>query len=122
MERGQYGGTPTLMNTLSVGTKFYVCNGAWNGTITEKDGIKHVKVDAFEDREIPLTGDNENYMLDINIEEKGEENVTEETVTISKEEYEGLMEDVAFLRCLEAAGVDNWEGYGFAWDMMESEE
>ncbi len=70
MERGQYGGTPTLMNTLPVGTKFYVCNGAWNGTITEKNGIKHVKVDAFEDREIPLTGDNEDYMLDINIEEK----------------------------------------------------
>ncbi|OUA16753.1 hypothetical protein BK776_30820 [Bacillus thuringiensis serovar aizawai] len=61
-------------------------------------------------------------MLDINIEEKGEENVTEETVTISRAEYLRLLEDSEFLSCLEAAGVDNWGGYGDAWEMMESEE
>jgi len=39
-----------------------------------------------------------------------------ETVTIPKEEYEELKSDAAFLRALEAAGVDNWEGYEFAQD------
>lgn len=34
-----------------------------------------------------------------------------ETVTISREEYDSLREDAAELRRLEAAGVDNWEGY-----------
>ena len=34
-----------------------------------------------------------------------------ETVTISREEYDSLLEDAAELRRLEAAGVDNWEGY-----------
>jgi uncharacterized UPF0160 family protein len=27
-------------------------------------------------------------------------------------------DDVAFLRCLEAAGVDNWDGYEVAQEMM----
>lgn len=35
-----------------------------------------------------------------------------ETVKISKEEYEHLLDRVEFLNCLEACGVDNWDGYG----------
>ena len=43
----------------------------------------------------------------------------EETVTISKEEYEELVADSEFLNALMTAGVDNWEGYSFAQDMMD---
>ena len=31
-------------------------------------------------------------------------------------------EDSEFLSCLEAAGVDNWEGYSYAQEMMEEDE
>jgi hypothetical protein len=41
-----------------------------------------------------------------------------ETVTISKEEYESLLEDSNKLLALEGAGVDNWEGYDEAMEMM----
>lgn len=40
-----------------------------------------------------------------------------DTVLISKKQYERLLEDSHFLRCLELAGVDNWCGYGDAIDM-----
>ena len=45
--------------------------------------------------------------------------MNEETITIKKEEYDSLIADAKFMRALEAAGVDNWEGYGIAQDMME---
>jgi hypothetical protein len=41
-----------------------------------------------------------------------------ETVTITKEEYERLLEDSEFLNCLRAQGVDNWVGYDDAVDML----
>ena len=41
-----------------------------------------------------------------------------ETITISKEEYESLLEDSNKLLALEGAGVDNWEGYDYAMEMM----
>jgi hypothetical protein len=41
-----------------------------------------------------------------------------ETVTISKAEYESLLEDSNKLLALEGAGVDNWEGYDEAMEMM----
>lgn len=50
---------------------------------------------------------------------KGENNA--ETVTISKEKYEELLEDSQKLNALECAGVDNWEGYGYAMELMEEE-
>ncbi|HLO11549.1 MAG TPA: hypothetical protein VK190_04770 [Pseudoneobacillus sp.] len=37
-----------------------------------------------------------------------------ETVTISKKEYESLLQDSRKLNRLEAYGVDNWVGYGDA--------
>lgn len=45
----------------------------------------------------------------------------EESVTISKEEYEGLLKDSYFLSCLEGAGVDNWQGYDDACEMYVKE-
>lgn len=42
-----------------------------------------------------------------------------ETITISKKQYDQLLRDSALLECLEGAGVDNWEGYGYAWEAME---
>lgn len=44
-----------------------------------------------------------------------------ETVTISKEEYDSLLEDQHMLQCLQAAGVDNWDGYDLAIEMMDEE-
>jgi len=42
-------------------------------------------------------------------------------VTISKKEYEELVEDSKFLEALRGAGVDNWEGYDMAFEIMEDE-
>lgn len=39
----------------------------------------------------------------------------EETVTITKEEYDRLIQESLFLECLRCAGVDNWDGYSEAW-------
>lgn len=44
------------------------------------------------------------------------------TVTISKEEYEGMKDRIRFLECLEVCGVDNWQGYDDAWEMYENDE
>jgi hypothetical protein len=38
---------------------------------------------------------------------------------ISQDEYESLLKDRDKLRALEGAGVDNWEGYDIAMEMME---
>ncbi len=43
-----------------------------------------------------------------------DDNLPEDMVTISKKEYEGLLDDADLLRCLQDAGVDNWEGYDHA--------
>lgn len=37
-----------------------------------------------------------------------------ETITISKEEYEALIDANDRLLALESAGVDNWQGFDFA--------
>lgn len=34
-----------------------------------------------------------------------------EMVTITKEEYESLLDDAKWRRCLASGGVDNWEWY-----------
>jgi hypothetical protein len=41
-----------------------------------------------------------------------------EEVTISKEEYDRLKGDSEFLAALEAAGVNNWDGYEVAQEMV----
>jgi hypothetical protein len=42
-----------------------------------------------------------------------------EMITIKKSEYEQLLEDQRFLNALERAGVDNWDGYEEAQELME---
>jgi len=43
----------------------------------------------------------------------------EDMVTITKKEYESLLEDSNWLNALENAGVDNWDGYSFAQELLE---
>lgn len=45
----------------------------------------------------------------------------EETITISKKEYDQLIDDSKFLECLRGAGVDNWDGYDFALEVYHGE-
>jgi len=40
-----------------------------------------------------------------------------EEITIKKTEYDRLKKDSAWLACLEAAGVDNWEGMEVACEL-----
>jgi hypothetical protein len=47
---------------------------------------------------------------------------TPEMVEITKEEYERLLEDSEKLSCLEACGVDNWQGYDDAMEMYRNED
>ena len=46
----------------------------------------------------------------------------EETVTISKKEYESVLEDSKKRTALENAGVDNWQGYDYAMELMREME
>ncbi len=46
----------------------------------------------------------------------------EETITITLKEYEELREATRTLNALEAAGVDNWDGYDEALSLMEENE
>ena len=50
-----------------------------------------------------------------------EDSIMEEMVEITKEEYEELLDDAKFNRCLRAAGVDNWDGYEYAQDLMDGD-
>ena len=43
----------------------------------------------------------------------------EETITITRKEYDRLKEDSEWLSCLEAAGVDNWSGIEEAFNMLD---
>jgi len=51
-----------------------------------------------------------------------EEQMPEEMVTIKKSEYTKLEKRSKWLGYLEAAGVDNWEGYSYASDLQIEEE
>lgn len=42
-----------------------------------------------------------------------------ETVEISKSEYQKLLEAEKLLHALQVAGVDNWDGYEQALDILE---
>lgn len=48
----------------------------------------------------------------------GDEQEPEETITIGLTEYNELREKAALLEALQAAGVDNWDGYPDAIDML----
>lgn len=47
--------------------------------------------------------------------------MTEETITIPVSTYKVLVKHNAELLALEAAGVDNWEGYGHAMRTLHGE-
>jgi hypothetical protein len=47
---------------------------------------------------------------------------TEELVTITRANYNQLVDDQYKLECLEAAGVDNWSGYDDAMEMYREED
>lgn len=42
-------------------------------------------------------------------------------ITIPKDEYDQLKESERLLEALQGAGVDNWEGYDYALELMENE-
>lgn len=42
-----------------------------------------------------------------------------DTVTISRKMYEELIESQRWLTALKSAGVDNWDGYDFAKEILE---
>lgn len=43
----------------------------------------------------------------------------EKMITIAESEYNQLCRDSQWLAALEAAGVDNWDGYEEAYDILE---
>ena len=45
-----------------------------------------------------------------------------EQVTITKQRYDELLGDEKFLMALHAAGVDTWDGYSKAFEIMEEME
>lgn len=40
--------------------------------------------------------------------------MSDEMITISKAEYNDMLDSIRWLDCLESAGVDNWGGIDFA--------
>ena len=46
----------------------------------------------------------------------------EGTITITTKEYNRLLESDTWLMCLESAGVDNWEGLSYAYELAEEIE
>ena len=47
------------------------------------------------------------------------DNQTAETICVTKSQYESLLEDSKFLEALRQAGVDNWDGYSYAFEIMD---
>jgi len=45
---------------------------------------------------------------------------SQETVTISKSEYDQLLADSKLLNILRGAGVDNWDGWDYAMEALEA--
>ena len=45
-----------------------------------------------------------------------------EMVLVPKEAYEYMQKQMDWLDCLEAAGVDNWSGISYAYEMLEEEQ
>ena len=56
------------------------------------------------------------------MDNQNNQDMLEETITITKSEYESLLEDRKRLRSLEAAGVDNWSGYDYARELYEEDD
>jgi phage pi2 protein 07 len=52
---------------------------------------------------------------------KGVNKMPDEMVTITKIEYDELLEDSKILSALQGAGVDNWQGYDDAMQSLSEE-
>lgn len=52
----------------------------------------------------------------------GKYNSTEPTITIPMKEFQRLNDSDRFLEALQAAGVDNWDGYDIAREAMAEED
>jgi hypothetical protein len=46
----------------------------------------------------------------------------EEMITITKKEYDRLKKRSLKLQALDNAGVDNWDGYSYAMELLDGEE
>lgn len=46
----------------------------------------------------------------------------ENNITISLSHYADLLDKADMLRCLQNAGVDNWEGYDFAMEEYDGQD
>ena len=46
----------------------------------------------------------------------------EETITITQKNFRELVRRDTFLTALEHAGVDNWDGYDYAMELLDGEE
>ena len=49
------------------------------------------------------------------------EQTPDEMITITKKEYDQLISDQEFLNALQGAGVDNWDGYDEALEILHGE-
>lgn len=68
-------------------------------------------VNQHYEREMRLLSENQSKKYWENMNQK----ITgTEMISISKEYYQILLDDQRFLNCLEAYGVDNWDGYACA--------
>lgn len=79
-------------------------------------GSTHLRLNAFHDA-APF---DEQYQYTCGNCSEQFNPLLEETVTISKLEYEQLLKDQEWLQYLEAAGVDNWAGFEEAQDIRDS--
>lgn len=48
------------------------------------------------------------------------EEFIEDPITISRKEYNDLLDQLHWLQCLENAGVDNWSGWDYALEEYNS--
>lgn len=98
-----------LKKALKIITDEWVDDGNYcaQTVIDMRDALKKSKASTIKSK--PTTGLTHNIMAN-------------ETVTISKEEYESLLEDRKWLQALESAGVDNWQGYDYARELMNEDE
>jgi len=75
-----------------------------------ENGSGHIHIASYNGDEWTVLHDN--------VKEREEERF----VKITQERLDYLEEREEFLNCLEAVGVDNWEGYGHAYEMMGEDE
>lgn len=69
------------------------------------------------DQHVHIASFNEDDWMLLGVEKEDEDKF----VSIKQSHLDYLEERIEFLNCLEACGVDNWEGYGDAYQMMEEE-